>query len=233
MNAIVTGATSGIGEATAIALAEKGYNLIITGRRVDRLRRLKRTLEEEYDIQVEALCFDVRDQHQCAANLENLPDGFERIDLLVNNASVFFRPGSAEDLAAGKLYRQLNYLTPKRLLEAFYDQKLSEGAAVNMVDSAVLRPGGGAYYESKKALAELTVALSRDFGSCNLRINAIAPGAVLPPHWAPDSPMTKVLSENFLHRAVKCEDLADLALFMLKCDSLTGTVIPLDCGISR
>ena len=167
------------------------------------------------------------------AEVEKLISEVGRFDLLVNNASVFFRPGSAEDLAAGKLYRQLNYLTPKRLLEAFYDQKLSEGAAVNMVDSAVLRPGGGAYYESKKALAELTVALSRDFGSCNLRINAIAPGAVLPPHWAPDSPMTKVLSENFLHRAVKCEDLADLALFMLKCDSLTGTVIPLDCGISR
>ena len=87
-NAIVTGATSGIGEATAIALAEIGYNLIITGRRVERLRHLKKSLESEFGVQVETLCFDVRDKHQCAANLENLPNGFERIDVLVNNAGL-------------------------------------------------------------------------------------------------------------------------------------------------
>lgn len=154
-----------------------------------------------------------------------------KFDLLVNNASQFFRPGSPEDLNAENLYWQINYFTPKRLLEAFFDQNLSEGAAVNMVDSAVFHPGKGAYYESKKALADLTKSLCRDFGSRNLRINAIAPGAVLPPHWAPNSNMTKVLSQNALHRAVKCEDLADMTAFMLKCDSMTGTIIPIDCGV--
>ena len=87
-NAIITGATSGIGEATAIALAEKGYNLIITGRRVDRLRRLKQSIEAEYGVEVETLCFDVRDKHQCAANLENLPAGFEKVDILVSCSPV-------------------------------------------------------------------------------------------------------------------------------------------------
>ena len=149
-------------------------------------------------------------------------------ELLVNNASVFFRPGSPEDAAASELYFRLNFHVPAELLTLFSAQNLPEGAAVNLTDCAVLTPGAGAYYESKLALARLTESLAVRWGPENLRINAIAPGAVLPPAWAPASRMTKILAATPLHRAVAPSDIADLVEFTFRCDSLTGAVIPLD-----
>ena len=149
-------------------------------------------------------------------------------DLLVNNASAFFRPGSPEDAAASELYHRLNFRVPAELLEYFAAQNPTEGAAVNLTDCAVLAPGSGAYYESKLALARLTESLAVQWGPRNLRINAVAPGAVLPPAWAPESRMTGILAATPLHRAVAPSDIADLVAFSFRCDSLTGAVIPLD-----
>ena len=86
--ALITGATSGIGEATARLLAEEGYDLILTGRRSQRLRALKKELEKDFRIEVLPLSFDVRDRQQCEAELGSLPEGFREIDLLVNNAGL-------------------------------------------------------------------------------------------------------------------------------------------------
>ena len=184
MNAIVTGATSGIGEATAIALAEKGYNLIITGRRVDRLRRLKRTLEEEYDIQVEALCFDVRDQHQCAANLEHLPDGFERIDLLVNNAGLaagleHIDQGDLNDWDAmidtnvkGVLY--VTRIISRKMIAA------GGGHIVNIgsIAGTETYENGAVYCASKHAMHALSPGMHSDFLRHGIRVTEIRPGMV-------------------------------------------------------
>ena len=85
---LVTGATSGIGEATARALAEKGYKLIITGRRAERLEALKGELEERFGANVCVANFDVRERAQCEAALEALPEEFAQIDILVNNAGL-------------------------------------------------------------------------------------------------------------------------------------------------
>ncbi|MBO5655861.1 MAG: SDR family NAD(P)-dependent oxidoreductase [Rikenellaceae bacterium] len=184
MNAIVTGATSGIGEATAIALAEKGYNLIITGRRVDRLRRLKRTLEEEYDIQVEALCFDVRDQHQCAANLEHLPDGFERIDLLVNNAGLaagleHIDQGDLNDWDAmidtnvkGVLY--VTRIISRKMIAA------GGGHIVNIgsIAGTETYENGAVYCASKHAMHALSQGMHIDFLRHGIRVTEIRPGMV-------------------------------------------------------
>ena len=184
MNAIVTGATSGIGEATAIALAEKGYNLIITGRRVDRLRRLKRTLEEEYDIQVEALCFDVRDQHQCAANLEHLPDGFERIDLLVNNAGLaagleHIDQGDLNDWDAmidtnvkGVLY--VTRIISRKMIAA------GGGHIVNIgsIAGTETYENGAVYCASKHAVHAISQAMRADLLSAGIKVGEVRPGMV-------------------------------------------------------
>ncbi len=154
-----------------------------------------------------------------------------KIDLLVNNAAIFFRPGSPEDLAAAKMYEKINFQIPRRLLELFAAQKLECGAAVNITDSAALRPGEGAYYESKAALSRLTTELARIWAAQNLRINAIAPGAVLPPAWAPQSRMEKILAATPLHQAATPEEIARLTAFLLSCDSITGTEIPVDGGL--
>lgn len=154
-----------------------------------------------------------------------------KVDLLVNNAAIFFRPGSPEDLAAAEMYDKINFQVPRRLLELFSGQNLECGAAVNITDSAVLMPGSGAYYESKLALTQLTAQLALPWAARKLRINAIAPGAVLPPAWAPRSRMEKILSDTPLHQATLPPDIAHLTAFLLSCDTITGTVIPLDGGL--
>ena len=85
---MVTGATSGIGEAVASLLAKEGYRLIITGRRGDRLETLAFELENEYGLKVLPLVFDVRSQEEVEKHLGNLPDDWKNIDVLVNNAGL-------------------------------------------------------------------------------------------------------------------------------------------------
>ena len=86
--ALVTGASSGIGTATARALARLGYDLVITGRRTDRLQKLNDELEREYGVKVHVLGFDIRDRFQTEGALSALPDRFREVDLLVNNAGL-------------------------------------------------------------------------------------------------------------------------------------------------
>lgn len=88
MNALITGATSGFGRAIALRLAGLGYNLVITGRRADRLDQLTQQLRANFHINVLSLCFDVRDNEACTKAIESLPQNFKKIDLLVNNAGL-------------------------------------------------------------------------------------------------------------------------------------------------
>ena len=89
----ITGATSGIGKATAQRFAEEGYRLIINGRRVDRLEAFKEELVEEFDAEVQSLAFDVRDIASIEAAVSQLEGQWADIDLLINNA------GKAKGLA--------------------------------------------------------------------------------------------------------------------------------------
>lgn len=166
------------------------------------------------------------------AEVEKLISAAGNFELLVNCAAIFHKPGSPEDLAAAGLYRQINFLAPARLLEYLFSQNLPGCAAVNFTDAFALLPGNGAYWQSKRDLAELTISLAHKWAQNNCRINAVAPGAVLPPPWAPESRMEKILAQVPLHRAVSVDDLAETVKFLLQCDSITGTVIPVDCGIS-
>ena len=88
MIALITGATSGIGKSTALEFAKHGYNLIITGRRQERLAELKSALVKDFKINVLELCFDVRDEKQVADAINSIPSDFKAIDVLVNNAGL-------------------------------------------------------------------------------------------------------------------------------------------------
>lgn len=86
--ALITGATSGIGEATARRLGALGYRLILTGRRSHRLESVKRSIEAECGAEILALTFDVRDRAAVEEAISHLPEAWRRIDLLVNNAGL-------------------------------------------------------------------------------------------------------------------------------------------------
>ncbi|MBR7120731.1 MAG: SDR family oxidoreductase [Lentisphaeria bacterium] len=164
--------------------------------------------------------------------VERLIEKAGRFELLVNSAALFFRPGSPEDLNAAGIYRQVNYLAPKRLLEYFSSQSLDEGAAVNITDAFALLPGSGAYWQSKCDLNKLTGSLALEWARKNLRINAVAPGPVLPPPWAPESRMEKILQQIPLKRPVKAADIAEMVKFLLSCGEITGNIISIDGGVA-
>ena len=93
--ALITGATSGIGEATARILANNGYNIIITGRREDRLTSLKQELSAITT--VETLCFDVRNKEEVFAAIDSLDPQWRNIDALINNAGLAVGLGPVHD----------------------------------------------------------------------------------------------------------------------------------------
>ena len=162
--------------------------------------------------------------------VENLISQAGCFDILINNASLFFRPGSKEDIDGKTLYHQVNFRAPQMLLEAWAQQSIAEGCAVNILDQAVLNPGSGGYWQSRSDLMQLTRELARTLGEKNLRVNAVAPGPLLPPYWKPDSKMEKTLPTVPLHRPVAVADFVNAVKFLVCSDSITGAILPVDCG---
>lgn len=164
------------------------------------------------------------------AGVDTLIAAAGKFDILINNASIFFRPGSPEDLNNTALYHQINFLAPKKLLEAWANQELAAGCAVNILDQAVLKPGSGGYWQSRCDLRQLTLELARALGKRNLRVNAVAPGPMLPPYWKPESKMEKTLPSLPLPRPVEVGDFAQAVKFLCEAESITGAILPVDCG---
>jgi len=182
--ACITGATSGIGKATAKIFAKNGYHIIITGRRKERLQVLSEKLTEKYDTEVLSLCFDIRNwtevQHAC----NSIPDKWQNIDILVNNA------GLAKGLAPihqGELdhwetmidtnLKGLLYIT--RLLSPRMVEKKS-GHIINVCSTAghEVYPNGNVYSATKFAVNALTKSMRLDLYQHGIRVSQISPGHV-------------------------------------------------------
>ena len=149
-------------------------------------------------------------------------------DILVNNASCYRLPEAERDL-----YDRVNYDAPAELMRRFAAQQLAEGAVVNFLDQAVLNAAPAEeprYLDSRRKLARATVEFARAFAAKNLRFNAVAPGPVLPPVGLENSKMEKTLKSIPLRRPVALDDLVASVLFLAANDSITGAILPVDCG---
>ncbi len=182
MNAFITGATSGFGKAIAFRLAGLGYNLIITGRRAERLEELTKQLKSDFPVEVLPLCFDVRSNDECTKAVESLPSNLKKIDLLINNAGLAAgtSPFQESDLAD---YEQMIDTNVKGLL---YITKLivpgmiaeQSGHIVNISSIAGIEvyPNGSVYCASKHAVNAITKGLRLDLIKYNIRVGSISPG---------------------------------------------------------
>ena len=223
---LITGGAVRIGAVVAMKLAETGCRVIVHyGKSAAEAKKLLSVLPGGGHRIIQA---DLANEDE----VKNLCRQAGTFELLVNSAAIFHRPDSPEDLAAAELYHKINFLAPKLLLEYFFSQNIPGGAAVNITDCFALLPGSGAYYQSKRNLNELTQKLAPAWAKRNFRINAVAPGPMIPPPWAPESRMEKILKSVPLARQVSPDDLAELVRFVLACDSMTGALIPLDSGVS-
>ena len=181
---LITGATSGIGEACAKKFAAAGYQLIITGRRSERLHELKASLEKNYSIKILALVFDVQDRKAVEDNLSSLPKAWQQVDILINNAGLAAGRDSFEDADMDDWETMLNtnvhgllYVSKAIVPYMIAQQK---GHIINMgsVAGKEVYEKGNVYCASKFAVDAISKSMRIDLLKHNIKITAIHPGAV-------------------------------------------------------
>ncbi len=182
--ALITGATAGFGKATAEILAQNGWNLILTGRRLDRLTSLKKELEQRYPTSVEILNFDVRDFTACEQAWNSLSaDAREHVTVLINNAGLAagrtpIDEGNVNDwdTMLDTNVKGLLYMT--RLVVPAMKAKNS-GHIVNIASIAgkEVYQNGNVYCASKHAVDALSRSMRIDLLPYNIKVTNIAPGA--------------------------------------------------------
>ncbi len=180
--AFITGATSGIGKATAETFAKNNINLILCGRRSERLITLKTELSKLTN--VTTLQFDVSDKKAVFNAIESLPPAFKNIDILINNAGnahglSSIQDGSIEDWDA---MLDINVKGLLYVSKAIMPQMVNrnEGFIVNIgsIAGKEVYPNGNVYCASKYAVNALNKAMRIDLNKHNIRVSAIHPGAV-------------------------------------------------------
>jgi 3-hydroxy acid dehydrogenase / malonic semialdehyde reductase len=181
---LITGATSGIGKACAVKFAQNGYDIILTGRRKDRLDSLKKELENLYKIDVLTLCFDIRQKNDVINHLENLAKRWQKIDVLVNNAGLALdlkpvQEGSLDDWDTmidtnlkGLLY--MSRIISKIMIENGSGHIINIGS----IAGKEVYPNGNVYCATKHAVDGLTRAMRIDLVKHGIKVTQIAPGAV-------------------------------------------------------
>ncbi|HQE34295.1 MAG TPA: SDR family NAD(P)-dependent oxidoreductase [Flavobacterium alvei] len=180
--ALVTGATSGIGRATARILAKNNYKVILCGRREDRLIALEKELKEYTEIHT--LCFDVRDKKAVFENINSLPTEFSEIDILVNNAGNAhgldpIQNGNLDDWEAmidinikGLLY------VSKALIPQMIERKSGHIINIGSTAGKEVYPNGNVYCATKHAVDALNKSMKMDLNPYGIRVSAIHPGMV-------------------------------------------------------
>jgi NADP-dependent 3-hydroxy acid dehydrogenase YdfG len=181
--ALITGATSGFGEAIAYIFAEHNWDVVITGRRADRLNKLADKLSEEFDINAHPLVFDVRDREKTEIALSTIPHQLKKIDLLINNAGLAsgfsnIQDGDIDDWEAmidtnvkGLLYVSRNIIPG--MIER------GSGHIINIGSTAakVVYPKGNVYCATKYAVDALSKSMRIDLLPHRIKVTAIHPGA--------------------------------------------------------
>lgn len=180
---LITGATSGIGEACARKFAQGGYDVIITGRRAQLLANLKKELEAE-GVRVLALAFDVRNRNAATSAINSLPLEWQQIDVLINNAGLALGlepeyEGSFEDWETMIDTNIKGLLTMTRLVVPRM-VKRDSGHVINIgsVAGDAAYAGGNVYCATKAAVKTITDGLRIDLAHTSVRVTNVKPGLV-------------------------------------------------------
>lgn len=182
--ALITGATSGIGEGCARRFARGGYNLILTGRNTGKLENLKKELEAEDGVQVLALAFDVRNREAAKKAVDYIPEAWRNIDVLINNAGLArgLEPeyeGSFDDWDQMIDTNIKGLLTMTRLIVPGMVAQ-NEGHVINVgsVAGDAAYAGGNVYCATKAAVKAITDGLRIDVAESAVRVTNLKPGLV-------------------------------------------------------
>ena len=221
LTVFITGATSGIGKATAEFFAQHNYRLILCGRKEDQLKDLEQTLGMLTD--VVTLKFDVRNKEAVFTAINTLPENFKNIDVLINNAGnahglSFIQDGDTNDWDAmldinvkGLLY------VSKAILPKMIER--NTGFIVNIGSTAgkEVYPNGNVYCASKSAVEAINKGMRMDLNQYNIRVSAIHPGLVETAfsdvRFKGDTERAKKVYQGY--KALQPEDIAEIIHFVI------------------
>ena len=179
--AFITGATSGFGRATARRLAQAGWALVLTGRRLDRLQALQAELQAQVPVHIAAL--DVRDAEAVSAVVAQLPADFTPITLLVNNAGLALAPEPAYAVSLQDWHTMIdtNITGLVNVTHALLPQLIATGAGASIVNIGSIAgqwpyPGSHVYGGTKAFVQQFSYNLRCDLVSTGVRVTDLAPG---------------------------------------------------------
>ena len=182
--ALITGATSGIGEACAHLFARERYNLVLTGRRLDRLEKLANELNDEYGIDIAVSSFDVRDREQVISNLEGLPAEWKKVNVLINNAGLSqgldpLQKGNLDDwdTMIDTNIKGLLYVS-KVVSNWMIDTRPCHIINLGSIAGKEVYPNGNVYCATKHAVGALSEGMRMDLLQYGIKVTVVHPGAV-------------------------------------------------------
>ena len=219
--AIITGATSGIGKATAEKFASEGIQLILCGRREERLKDLQLTLSEF--TKVHTCCFDIRDKEAVLKCIQEVPDEFSSIDILINNAG---NAHGLDPIESGNLddwdamidinVKGLLYMS-KAVLNVMVKNR--SGHIINIGSTAAkeVYPNGNVYCASKHAVDAINKGMRMDLNQYGIKVGSINPGMVETEfsevRFKGDIERSKKVYQGF--EVLQAEDIADIIYFVV------------------
>ena len=182
--ALITGATAGIGHETAFILAQNNFNLILTGRRKERLEKIKMQLESNFNCKVLILNFDIRKRVEVENALTSLPEEWKAIDVLINNAGLAAGVGPVNSADTDDWENMIDtnikgLLYTTRIVSPWMVKRHS-GHIINLSSIAgkEVYPNGSVYCGTKHAVAAITKAMRIELMPSGIKVTSIAPGAV-------------------------------------------------------
>ena len=180
---MISGATAGFGKSTAVRFAKNGFNIIITGRRKERLLELEHELLSYGNIKVLALNFDVRDRDETASVIENLPSGWKTIDILVNNAGLAVGFNHIDKGVIDDWERMIDtnikgllYVT-RAIVPLMIERGVGHIFNIGSIAGKDAYENGNVYCATKSAVDSLSKSMRIDLLKNNIKVTHIAPGA--------------------------------------------------------
>ncbi|QXV65231.1 SDR family oxidoreductase [Mucilaginibacter sp. 21P] len=221
--ALITGATAGIGEACAHTFAQQGYDLILTGRRLDRLEKVAGHLNDKYNVEIAVSSFDVRNREDTLGSLESLPSKWRQVSVLVNNAGL---SQGLDPINAGS-YDDWDTMIDTNIKGLLYVSKLVSnwmitnggGHIINIgsIAGKQVYPNGNVYCATKHAVDALTKSMRIDLLSHGIKVTAIHPGMVETEfsevRFKGDKERAKKVYEGF--EPLKAADIAETIWFVV------------------
>ncbi len=181
---IITGATSGIGKSCAYIFAKNNHNLIITGRRKERLDKIATELQAKYGVRVLSLSFDIRNNDEVRKAINSLPSEWRHINILINNAGLAVGLNTIQDGEVDDWERMIDtnvkgllYMS-KAVLPLLIEQNGGHVINIGSIAGKEVYPNGNVYCATKHAVDALSKAMRIDLVKHGIKVTQIAPGAI-------------------------------------------------------